>query len=175
MSEPDLPDGMLAGLRQLQVYCQDYFSDRFAREDVVLAFWEIPDDDLFFEVLGFFPLFCPPVPFSDTLIPEGFRIAYPIFALEDDYHFNGWTALRNKRELLPDAVLAYMRMDMPEEAAALRAAIDAHDAGFQDSELGDAYSAVRNPYREDEARWVAQANFFCANRKLFQPLLRETD
>ena len=159
---------MAVGLNKLFDYCRNYFSGEVDPRSILREFWEIENDDLFFDVLGFMPLFVPQIHFDDLSVPEGFRIAWPIFILEDDYHINGWTAFRNWRPILPEIAEAYERAGLADEGLALRAAAAAHDEGLEDAEIGDAYLAVPSPYHDDDVRLDALRRFFCANRSLFR-------
>jgi hypothetical protein len=103
-------------------------------------------------------------------LPEGYRIAYPVFWIEDDYHVNGWTALSNAGDwLLPHAIAAFERMEMRSEAAALKAALAAFRASPDDDEaLEVAYKSVENRFASDELKFAALLDFFRNNARLFE-------
>lgn len=145
------------------------------QEAFPLEFWKIEDDDLFMEVLGYLPLHmgvtdAGVVPGLDEM-PEGYRLALPIFWIEDDYFINGWTALTNAGEwLLPSAICAYERIGMKSEANALRAALVSCQISPNDDEAVEAaYKSVDNPYSDDELKHRALRSYFCSNRRLFAP------
>src|SRR5690349_7349683 len=110
MSSPSVGEVLNAVLEALRVYMGRMYPDR--RAELPAEFWKIADDDLFLEALGYLPLHMGvtdtgDVPRLDEM-PEGYRLAFPIFWLEDDLQVNGWTALTNAGEwLLPRACAAY--------------------------------------------------------------------
>ncbi len=163
-----LPGPLLRALGELRDYCQDYLGDQLDGRRLPLAFWRVDDDDVYFQVLGFLPLFAPPDTATDDTLPEGFRLAFAIFALADDFQVNGWTALRNQAALLPQTIAAYRRIGMREEAAALERAQTAMQAHPRDPQAWEtAYRTGTNPYAEDDERELALYEFFTANRALF--------
>ena len=107
------PPLIAPSLRALRDYMHVFYPERARTAPIPLDFWSEPDDETFLEILGYLPLHLT----DDALarldeLPDAFRIAYPIFRLEDDYEVNGWTALLNAGEdLLPSAVAAYERVD----------------------------------------------------------------
>jgi len=104
-------------------------------------------------------------------MPEGFRLAFPIFWIEDDYQFNGWGALTNAGEwLLPRAVAAYDRIGMSSEARALEAALRSCVEDPDDTDAAEAaYKSVQSEYSDDERRSEALLRCFRASRHLFEP------
>lgn len=162
---------ILPSLERLRTYMHGFHPDREKGDPFPLEFWKIDDDDIFFEALSYLPLMMEEVE-EEGLdhLPEGFRLAYPVFWLEDDYQFNGWTALTNAgEELLPLAIAAYERIGLPTEAAALRAALEAVRADAGDDEgAGEAYQSVENPLADEDTRWEALLKFFRTNAGLFE-------
>jgi hypothetical protein len=162
---------VLPSLERLRTYMHRHYPARKKADPFPLEFWKIEDDDIFFEALGYLPLMMEEVD-DEGLdhLPEGFRLAYPVFWLEDDYQFNSWTALTNAGEdLLLLAIAAYERIGLPTEAAALRAALASVIANPADDEAaGEAYKSVENPYADEDIRWEALLKFFRANQRLFE-------
>jgi hypothetical protein len=153
-------------LLSLQAYMRNFYPDRA----MPLDFWSVADDELFLETLSYLPLHIS----EDAQqrfdeLPEAFRIAYPIFWLEDDYQVNGWTALTNAGEgLLERAVGAYRRIGMASEAEALAAALASVRRAPEDEAAAEkAYKSVPNPYAEDTAKYEALLRFFRANPDLW--------
>ena len=160
-----VPDFLLPALGALRDYMLGFYPD----QTIPLAFWLIEDDELLFETLGYFPLIT-----GETVaahwdeVPEGFRLAYPVFALEDDYQINGWDALSNAdEELLTRAMQAYDRIGMPTEAQALRAVLAARRDGSDDAALEAVYKSVPNPFIDEDRKNHALLAFFCSHRHLF--------
>src|SRR5688500_8942589 len=128
MASSAISEAARRALEDLRDYMR--ISDPGRNETVPLEFWRITDDQTFFEALSSLPRHISlnngdEVPSLERM-PEGFRLAYPIFWLEDDYRFNGSVALTNAGEwLLPSAIAAYDRIGMPSEARALEAALEA--------------------------------------------------
>lgn len=136
-----------------------------------LEFWRIEDDELFLEALSYLPLKMHEEAEKHwDELPEGFRLAFPIYWLEDDYEVNGWTALGNAGEwLLPSAIAAYERIGMASEARALAAALAAIRGGaLEYDELEAAYKSVPNEYQDDEAKYRVLLQFFRDNSSLFE-------
>jgi hypothetical protein len=158
-------------LVKLREYMRNFYPDHFANDGTPLAFWEIEDADLFVETLGYLPLFMGDIADDLAALPLGYRLAYPVFWLEDDYQFNGWTALGNAGdELLAQATAAYRHMGMETEARALDAARAAVLADPDDEDAHEAaYKSVVNPLRDDDARVEALQAWFCAHRGVFLP------
>lgn len=162
-----VPAFMRPVLQRLSTYMAGFYSD----VQFPLEFWRIEDDELFLEALSYLPLKMGEEAERDwDKLPEGFKIAYPIFSLEDDYQFNGWTALSNAGEwLLPLAIAAYHRIGMESESKALAAALAALQCGISDDdELEAAYKSVPNEYRDDEAKYRVLLKFFRDNSHLFE-------
>jgi hypothetical protein len=162
-----------AVLSALREYMHCLYPELRETAPLPLAFWKIDDDELFFEALGFLPLHMGvtdsgEVPGLDQM-PEGFRIAFPIFWLEDDYLFNGYTALTNAGAwLLPRAIAAYDRIGMAPEARALEAALRACERDPDDTDAAEAaYRSSASMYADDERRHTALLAFFRANTHLF--------
>jgi hypothetical protein len=168
-------------LEALREYLYRHYPERRNDRPLPLEFWTIDDDDLFMEALEYLPLHMGVtdsghVPHLDKM-PEGFRLAFPIFWLEDDYAFNGWTALTNAGTwLLPSAIAAYERIGMPSEAQALRAALRACEQDPDDTEAAEAaYQSVANPFADEDSRNEALFAFFRTNTHLFEPASPATD
>jgi hypothetical protein len=171
MKSDSMPAPLHPILVKLRAYMHGFYPDQIAWDDSPLAFWELEDDDLYFEALGYLPLFMGEVDDALDGLPTGFRLAYPVFFLEDDYAFNGWTALGNAGdELLARAGAAYRYMAMPLEAQALEAARLAVIADPDDEDAHErAYKSIGDPVGDDDARQAALFEYFRANRHLFNP------
>jgi hypothetical protein len=165
------PPLLESALRDLQSYMYGFHPDREAANSIPLNFWTIKDDDLFLEALSYMPLKLFAVAeehFSE--LPIGFQLAYPIFWLEDDYQFNGWTALTNAGErMLPLAIAAYERLGMVTEADALGAALRSCVVAPDDDEAAsEAYKSVTNAYADEQQKYAAILKFFRANPHLWE-------
>ena len=162
-------------LQNTLVQLRNYMNDFYPNRDFGTRFWEIEDDDLFFEALGYLPLHMPKEVYEnlDVLLemPRGYRLAFPIFSIEDDYVFNGWTALSNAGErLLPSAISAYREIGMSSEAAALEAALSVIIKGENDEydeATEAAYKSVPNEFADDEVKDRALLKFFRSDLNLF--------
>lgn len=164
---PSLSQELMSGLLRLQEYMHNFYPNRDI-SDFPVEFWRNPDDDLYWETLLYFPLFVGGC--IDETSPIGFRIAYPIFHLEDDYMINGWTALTNAGEdRLPSAVWAYREIGLASEAAALGAALESIRQSPDDEAAAEAaYKAANIPEAADESREKFLFEYFTANRALFE-------
>lgn len=161
-------------LESLHQYMLKMYRGELASDQLPLEFWRIEDDGLFFEVLSYMPLHMGitddgVIPNLDRM-PEAFQLAFPIFWLEDDYQFNGWTALTNAGEwLLPSAIAAYDRMGMSSEARALEAALKSCCEEPDDDEAAEAaYKSVPNVYADEDLKNEALLKFFRSNVNLFE-------
>jgi hypothetical protein len=166
-----MPTSILPSLERLREYMYGFYPERRQSDPFPLEFWRIDDEDLFYEFLSYLPLMMEEAHDEGVdHLPEGFRLAYPIFLLEDDYQFNGWTALTNAGErLLPRAIAAYERIGLPTEAAALRAALGAVRVAPRDAEAAEAaYKSVENSFADEDVRNETLLKFFRENRKLFE-------
>jgi len=165
---PD-PRSLDEALQQLQDYCTPYFRSDFPGVAIPKEFWKITNDELFYQVLGFMPLFVPQELLDRPDVPPGFRLAWPIFSLEDDYHFNGWTAISNAGEtILRNAVESFRSIGMQEEATALEAALRVYLTDPENEEgWAAAYRSVPNPYEEGDNKNEALRAYFSRNRHLF--------
>jgi len=159
-----------ASLRRLQSYVYRFYPELEKSNGIPLDFWSIQDDELFLEILSYMPLHI-----DDAARgrcdewPTAFRLAFPIFRIEDDYEVNGWTALINAGEdMLEAAIAAYRRVGMTEEADALAAALQSirHDPQNEDA-AEKAYKSVRNPYQDDEVKFKVLLRFFRQNEALW--------
>lgn len=166
----DPPRLIESSLRALRDYVHVFYPERARTAPIPLDFWSEPDDEIFLDILGYLPLHLA----DDALacidqLPEAFRIAYPIFRLEDDYEVNGWTALLNAGEaLLPAAVAAYERAGMTSEAQALAAALESVRANPDDERAAEqAYRSVPNRYSDDDMRRRELLRFFRGNPALW--------
>lgn len=158
-------------LRALQDYMHRFYPDRAHSDPIPIDFWSVADDDLFLEILSYMPLHISEE--AQTRItewPVAFQLAFPIFWLEDDYEFNGWTALTNAgEELLQRAVDAYEHIGMHAEAQALAKALVSVRKAPADEEAAErAYKSVPNPYADDEAKFNALLRFFRSNPQFWQ-------
>lgn len=173
-SSRTIPDVVRPILERLREYMYRHYPERRQHDPLPLEFWRIEDDELFYEVLSYLPLHMGTtdeevIPNLERM-PEGFRLAFPIFRLEDDYQFNGWTALTNAGEwLLPSTVFAYDRIGMTSEARALEAALESCRRDPDDTDAAEAaYKSVRSPYSNDDYRSAELLHFFRANSHLFE-------
>jgi len=162
-------------LQNTLVQLRNYMKNFYPNRNFGTRFWEIEDDDLFFEALGYLPLHMPKEVDEnlDVLLemPRGYRLAFPIFFIEDDYFINGWTALSNAGEwLLPSAISAYREIGMSSEAAALEAALSVIIRGENDEydeATEAAYKSVPNEFADDEVKDRALLKFFRSDPNLF--------
>jgi hypothetical protein len=174
VSAQGIPDLARPALERLRDYMHRLYPEFNNTSPLPAEFWRIEDDDLFMEALGYLPLHMGIT--DDGIVPglehmpEGFRLAFPIFWIEDDYHFNGWTALTNAGEwLLPSAICAYQRVGMFSEASALAAALESCKVAPHDHEAAEsAYKSVDNEFSDDIRKHHALLVFFRANSHLFE-------
>ena len=158
-------------LNQLSDYMKGFYPNR----DFGTRFWEIEEDDLFFEALGYLPLHMPKEVYANldllSQMPRGYQLAFPIFSIEDDYFVNGWTALSNAGEwLLPSAIKAYRDIGMPSEAAALDAALSVIRKGDNDEDdeaTEAAYKSIPNEFADENVKEQALLRFFRSDPNLF--------
>ena len=174
MTSSTIPEVVRPTLERLREYMYRHYPARRKNDPLPLEFWRIEDDELFYEILCYLPLHMGvtdkgEVPGLNEM-PEAFRLAFPIFWIEDDYQFNGWSALTNAGEwLLPSAIAAYERIGLPSEARALEAALRSCCEDADDWEAAEAaYKSVQSPYSDDERRSEALLQFFRANSRLFE-------
>ena len=167
MTNSRIPESIHPVLERLR----QYLIDLYPGQDIPIEFWKIEDDDLFFEALGYLPLHMTIV-FGEKIpdLPEGYRLAYPIFMIEDDYHVNGWTALTNAGEyLLPAAIEAYSEIGMHSEAEALAAALQAIRDDLDDEDaVENAYKSVDNPFIDDDLKNAVLLAFFRSRADIFE-------
>lgn len=162
-------------LQETLIRLRDYMKSQYPSREFGTRFWELAEDELFFEALGYLPLHMPREVLEDidmlSQMPIGYRLAFPIFWIEDDYLVNGWTALSNAGEwLLPAAIDAYRQIGMPSEADALEAALTVIRRGendYYDEAAEAAYKSVPNKYADDEAKDSALLEFFRRDPNLF--------
>jgi hypothetical protein len=162
-----LTPALISALGELREYVHG-FHPELELMSFPVEFWRNPDDDLYWEALLYFPLHMSGC-ICDA-VPKGFRIAYPIFYLEDDYLINGWTALTNAGgDRLPSAIWAYGEIGLAAEARALAAALESiRQAPHDDRAAEAAYKSANSPNWSDEAREEYLFQYFCANRSLFE-------
>ena len=167
-------DSIRSVLEALREYMYGFYPERRRSDPFPLEFWTIEDDDVFVEFLEYLPLHMGitnsgEVPNLDQM-SEGFRLAFPVYFLEDDYLFNGWTALTNAGTwLLPSVIDAYRRIGLAAEADALVAALWSCQRDPDDTDAAEAaYKAVGSPFADDDMRKEALSEFFRANRHLFR-------
>ena len=161
-----IPENMKPALERLREYMKRMYPGR----DFPVEFWKISDDDLFFEALGYLPLQMTEESERLDALAEGYRLAYPIFWIEDDYWVNGWTALTNAGvDLLPWAISAYQRIGMDSEAQALQAALESIRRAPQDEHAAEAaYKAIPNRFDDDEIKNAKLLEFFRQNSHMFE-------
>jgi hypothetical protein len=157
----------MSALVQLQEYMHNFYPDQSISQFPV-EFWRNTNNDIYWETLLYFPLFVDGC--INERVPKGFRLAYPIFSLEDGYMGDGWTALTNAGEHeLPAAIWAYREIGLPAEAAALSAALQAIRKSPDDEEAArNAYMAANDPAASDETREKFLFDYFVANRSSFE-------
>ncbi|MFZ6873357.1 DMP19 family protein [Undibacterium sp. Di27W] len=158
-------------LINLERYVRKIYSREPGVHDFRLDFWAIEDDDLFFGFLtnlsaNFYEL----ADAHFNAIPIGFKLAYAIFRLEDDYDVNGWTALTNAGEdELPVVIAAYQYLGFDSEAAALSAALQSCRLAPDDDDAAErAYKSVDDIYRDDDIRRTALLKYFKAHANLWE-------
>jgi len=163
------PSTLRDALVELRDYCNSYFSERLSGRSLPVNFWEVTDDDLYMEVLGFLHLFVMPELVATAGTPRGFVIAYPIMMLEDGYLTDGYTTISNAGpEVLEWAADCYRTIGLSEEAVALSAARVALIENPDDEDAWEsAYESIPNPYLDEGVRHDAISAYFCANRHLF--------
>jgi hypothetical protein len=164
------PPLLKSSLYALQDYMHRFYPERADSDPIPIDFWSVADDDLFLEIVGYMPLLLATEAQARlNELPIAFQLAYPIFWLEDDYHFNGWTALTNAGEdLLPLAIAAYERIGMISEAEALaRALVSVREAPDDRDAAERAYKSVPNQYSDDELKFNELLRFFRSNPQLW--------
>lgn len=165
---PDiLPFTILPALRALQSMLEQFHPDDVPDEGFPLEFWTIRDDSLFFDALQYLPC-CLYVnggssgeghsPADLALLPKGFQIATSIFNLEEQFAFDGWTAIHNLgADQLSQVIEAYSTVGLPVRAEALRRVRELYLA-FPDDDEGDRFRvAARGKLADlidDEAGWA---------------------
>jgi len=162
-------------LQETLIRLREYMKGFYPSREFGTRFWELEEDDLFFEALGYLPLQMPKEVIADidilSKMPRGYRLAFPIFWIEDDYFANGWTALSNAGEwLLPAAIDAYREIGMLSEAEALDAALSVIRKGeddYDDVATEAAYKSIPNKFADDEAKDSALLKFFRSDESLF--------
>jgi hypothetical protein len=147
--------------------------------DRELRFWEIKDDgeleDFLFDDLlnAFFGGMEEPAAHEWRSLPSGYRPLSMVLEFERHCQFEGWTAVENRFEDLPDIIAAYRFVGLGDEADALVAVKDAFeslagDDGEADERvLGTAYKSVPNATPEYEDRVPRLLAFVRANPGLF--------
>lgn len=126
-------------LEALRTYMYHFYPERQTREPSPLDFWTF-DDGLFYDFMNYLPAVFA-VQFRGLSehalrqLPEALQIFGPIFSLEDGYDCDGWTALNNAGEHeLPLVIVAYQRIGMSGEAAALTAVLRACRNGVEEDD-----------------------------------------
>lgn len=169
MSDSEYTPVLKPVLVKLREYMHGFYPTVIPNDGSPLHFWEMTDDELFIDTLGYLPLFMGQIAEMLDELPVGYRLAYPVFWLEDDYQFNGWCALGNAGEdLLSRAAAAYRIIGMESEAAALDAALVAVRVNPDDEDAHEkAYKSVPNVYRDDDAKLDALLTYFRKHQGLF--------
>jgi hypothetical protein len=155
-------------LERLRDYLHGFHSER--AQPLPIEFWDIADDALFMEALTHLPLFLADLFDQDAdALPEGFRLAFPIFWIDEDSEFNGGRAYANAGErLLPRAVEAYRRIGLHDEARGLHAALQAYrHAPRKTFAIEAAYLAVPKQFADAPAKRVALKAFFRGHPELW--------
>jgi hypothetical protein len=161
-------------LESLREYMYKFYPERRDEDPLPLEFWTL-DDDMYYEYMNYLGLKVA-IHFADnmseilTQLPEAMHILYPISLLDDDYEFNGWTALTNAgSEQLPLVIAAYKRIGLTVEAEALSAALKSCLASPDDTEAAEsAYKEFDSPYADDELRREAVIEFMRKNEYLWE-------
>lgn len=127
---------------------QQFWADDMPVDGIPLAFWTIRNDALLFDALQYFPccIYLKGGPSGEghsaadlALLPKGFQLVASIFRLEEEFSFNGWTAIHNLGgDLLSHVIEAYFTVGLPRRAEALRRVLDAYVA-TPDDEEGEPY------------------------------------
>lgn len=169
MPLPIMPAWIRTVLVQLNKYMHGFYPDLVPDDGSPLRFWEIGDDELFMEALGYLPLFIGEIDERLHSLPPGYRIACPVLLLEDDYQFNGWTALSNAGgDILAQAAQAYRVMGMDSEGAALDAARQAVADDPDDEAAHErAYKSVANRYQDDDIKFAGLLSYLRSDANLF--------
>jgi hypothetical protein len=172
MDDDAIPDPVRPALESLREYMYSFYPERRLADPFPLAFWTL-DDELFEEFLLYLPLQMVISSGADpdlAAMPEGFRLAYFAYHLEDDYDFNGWTALTNAgTDRLPGVIQAYERMGLRDEARAVAAALAAIEEDPEDTDAAEeAYQGVDSEFADEDVRRGALFDFFRANTALFE-------
>ena len=137
-----LPPSIYPSLIALQQKLHKFWAKELHNRRLPLAFWKIPEDEIFFYALQYLPG-CMLVyggssgeGHSDEdlrQLPSGFQLAVTVFELEDGFTCDGWTAIGNLgEERLRQVVAAYQAIGLPDRAAALSRVIEALAEGADD-------------------------------------------
>lgn len=121
-----------------------FHTDELAGKSLPLAFWEIDDDNIFYDALQYLPccmFTCGGISGAGhdehalRQLPAGFRIALAVFELEDGFANEGWTAIGNMGiDRLLEVLSAYRTIGLDDRAAALSRVIDTFVAAADDDE-----------------------------------------
>jgi|GEM_PF-4911952 len=165
MALTTLPADILPALLQLQQMLNRFWQEEL-RQPLPLAFWDIREDDIFFDALQYLPSCVGGYggprgeghePEDIRALPRGFQIALAIFELEDGMTCDGWIAFQNLgEERLREVAQAYCEAGLAERAATLEKLIDVYlvdpenhealsvaaDGGFPDL-IDDAENSAR--------------------------------
>jgi len=163
------PKTLQSSIDDLYDYCQDYFKDDPRNGLLRRDFWKIQSESLFYEVLCFMPLHIHEELIEEDTTPIGYKLAYPILHLEDDYNFNGWGAIENaSQEMLDRAIKAYAYIGMAEESRALERVVSIYnEQGYDEESMIQAYRSEPNPYIDDDVKAGKMGSWFFNHRSLF--------
>ena len=149
MTAPTLPETIRPSLVELQSMLHQFWRDELKGRKLPLAFWEIEDDNIFYDALqyvsGCFYVYGGPEgeghSYDDLKrLPIGLQLAVTIFELEDGFTTDGWTTISNMgTDRLADVLEAYRIIGLTERAAALKRVIKAF---IEDPENEDALPAA---------------------------------
>lgn len=158
MTTPILPAFVRPALLELQSMLRQFWPDH----DIPLEFWRIEDDAVFYDALQYLP--CCMLTrggssgeghSADDIgqLPPGFRLAVPIFELEDGFDNEGWGAIANLgEEGLRRVIAAYRAAGLAGRADALERVLAVYLNGVEDDEAFKRAAKGQLPdLRDDDA------------------------
>jgi hypothetical protein len=157
MTGPLLPASARPALLELQSMLRQFWPDH----DIPLEFWRIEDDEVFYDALQYLP--CCMLTRGGSSgnghseddierLPPGFRLAVPIFELEDSFDNEGWGAIANLgEEGLRRVIASYREVGLAERADALDRVLGVYLNGAEDDEAFKRAAKGKLPdLRDDE-------------------------
>ncbi len=172
VSHPSAAPARVAPIELVLARLRDYLQGCHPEQarPLPLAFWQLEEDALFDDALGLLPLFMHDLGEDErSTLPEAFRLAFPLFWIEAVCRYDSWHALSRAGErMLPQAIAAYARLGMADEARGFEAALRALRAGPPDEQAVEAaYRAVPRRHADEQARQQAVSRFFRTNPGLW--------